>query len=453
MGSSTSFVISGGRILDSSRNVDTVADVAVHQGRIAGIVGLDAVEIDPSWPVYNVTGRLVCAGLVDLHAHIGEPGGEQKETIATGTRAAARGGFTTVCCLADTTPTIDNRGAVAHVQSLARESGVIRVLPYGAVTRGRHGKELADLGDMAEAGVVAFSDDSAVISSSRLMRYALEYCRSLQKPVVAHCAERDLADGGVMNEGFVASRLGLRGIPSAGEVAAIARDIGLCDLTNGRLHVCHVSTAGGVELIRQAQARGIRVSADVSPHHLALTEDWVAGVRWNGRALPFDTNARVTPPLRHEDDRQALIAGLCDGTIAAIATDHTPQTSVEKFTDFDSAEPGVIGLETAVGVIFRLVDKGEIPLGLAIDRLTLGPSSTFDLPHGTLSVGAPADITIIDPSRQWVVDTNDFASLSQNSPFISQTMYGRVIATFAEGHVVHVDPFDEESLGLRRESA
>ncbi len=453
VGFSSSFVISGGRILDSSRNVDTVADLVVRDGRIAGVIGVDDVAIDPGWPVLVARGNLVCAGFVDLHVHFGEPGAEYKETIESGTRAAARGGFTTVCSMASTTPTIDNRGAVEHVLSLSRQSGVVRVLTYGSITRGRRGLELADLGDMADAGVVAFSDDGSIISSARMMRHALEYCRPLAKPVVAYCADRVAEDDGVMNEGFVASRLGLRGIPSAGEEAAIARDVALCDLTKGWLHVCHVSTAGGVEQIRRARERGIRVSADVSPHHLSLTEDWVAGVRWNGTALPFDTNARVAPPLRHEEDRQALLAGLRDGTITAIATDHTPQTSVEKRTDFDSAESGVIGLETALGVILRLVAKGEIPLELAIRRLTWDPALSFGLPHGTLAVGVPADIVIIDPNRQWVVDASEFASKSQNSPFISQTMYGRVVATIAAGQVVHVEPSDRETLGILRESA
>jgi dihydroorotase len=433
---SSSWLIAGGRVVDPSRRLDLAGDLLVVDGKVAGVVGRDCPAPEGSVERLDAAGLVVAPGFVDLHCHLRQPGHEHKETIRTGTRAAARGGFTTVCAMANTEPPIDSRGQVEYVQSVAAAEGIVRVLPIGAVTKGLRGQELAEMGDMADAGVVAFSDDGNPIKSSRLMRHALEYARLFGRPVMPHCDDPDLMAGGVMNDGPVAAMLGLRGIPAAGEKAIVARDVALAELTGGRLHVCHVSTAGAVEVLRAAKARGVRVTAEATPHHLTLTDGWVAGVRWEGRGQPYDTNTKMNPPLRSPRDRESLVAGLADGTLDAIATDHAPHASVDKLCEFDAAAFGITGLETALGALLRLVESGELDLTLAIEKLTIGPCRAFGLPYGTLAPGAPADVVVFDPKARWRVDPAQLASLGKNTPLVGQELVGRVLHTIVGGRLV-----------------
>lgn len=434
-------LIRGGRVIDASQGIDTLADVRVRDGVIASIVpagepGPDHTPRDGQ--VIEAPGCIVSPGFVDLHCHLREPGQEDKETIATGTRAAARGGFTTICPMANTTPPVDTRSVAEYVLTTARAVGVVRVLPIAAVTKKLAGQELTEMGDLVEAGVVAFSDDGKPIVNGRVMRSALEYSRMFDRPIIPHEEDPDLVEGGVMNEGPVATRLGLRGWPAVGEEAMLARDIQLTELTGGRLHVAHVSTAGSVALVREAKARGVRVTAEATPHHLALTDEWVAGLIWDGKRVPpYDTNTKMNPPLRSEADRQALIAGLRDGTIDAIATDHAPHTIVDKQCEYDFAAFGITGFETALATILRLVRNEELDLKLALMKLTIGPARAFGLTAGTLRPGMPADITVFSPNLRWTVDPKEGASKGHNTPLAGMQMAGRVVATIVGGEVVY----------------
>jgi dihydroorotase len=432
-----SVVIVGGRVLDPGRSVDQVADLLIDDGRIEGIVGVDCQTPGSVDARVEARGRIVAPGFVDIHSHLRTPGQEHKETIASGTRSAAKGGFTTVCGMANTTPPIDNRGLVEHVLALAAQEGLVRVLTLGGVTKGLAGKELTEMADLAEAGVVAFSDDGIPLASSQLMRHALEYSRAFERPIMPHCDDPELMHGASMNEGPVAARLGLRGMPNAGEEAMVARDVALADLTGGRLHVCHVSTEGAIDVIRRGKARGARVSAEASPHHLTITDAWVAGVRWEGAGDPYDTNTKMNPPLRSERDRRALVAALRDGTIEAIATDHAPHAVVDKECEFDAAAFGIIGFETALGAVGRLVAAGELDWPTVVERLTAGPSRLFGLQYGTLAPGAPADVVVFDPDARWVLRAEEIVSKGKNSPYIGQTLIGKVVATLFGGKVVY----------------
>ena len=434
-------LIKGGRIVDADQGVDLVGDLYVRDGSIAAIVplgGTGPASEARGFQVIDAEGCIVSPGFVDLHCHLRDPGQEDKETIATGTRAAARGGFTTVCCLANTHPPVDSRAVVEYIQRTARSTAAVRVLPIACVTKRMGGQELTEMGELAEIGVVAFSDDGRAIASSRVMRAALEYSRMFDRPIMPHCEDPELASGGVMNEGPVATRLGLKGWPSVAEEVMVARDLRLAEMTGGRLHVAHVSTARGVELVRQAKARGVRVTAEVTPHHLAMTDEWVAGVRWDGRrADPYDTNTKVSPPLRGEADRQALLEGLKDGTIDAIATDHAPHTVVDKLCEYDFAAFGISGLETALATLLRLVRMEELDLKLVLRKLTVGPARAFGLSAGTLRPGSPADVTVLGPNLRWVVDPKEFASKGQNTPLAGMPMVGKVVATLVGGEVVY----------------
>lgn len=433
-------LVSGGRILDPGRQLDSVGDVLVSDGRIARIWLDGAVGGAAPQSVRQVDARgcLVVPGLVDLHCHLREPGFEDKETIETGARAAARGGFTTVCCMPNTRPPIDNRGTLEYVQQAAEQSRLARVLPIAAITKSQAGQELTEMWELAGAGAVAFSDDGKTVANSRLLRHALTYSEMCGRPVVEHCEDLELADNGVMNEGPVATRLGLRGVPNAAEEAIVARDIALAELTGGRLHIAHVSTARTVDLIRDAKSRGIRVTAEVTPHHLFMTDEWVAGERgqWP-RRLPYDTNTKVNPPLRAESDRRALLQGLTDGTIDAIATDHAPHTVVDKLCEYDLAAWGISGLETALPLLLTLVSRGELELTTLIAKLTSGPSGCFDLASGSLSEGAPADIAVVDLQKEWLVDVRKFASKGWNSPLDGVRLTGSVRYTIVGGDLVH----------------
>ncbi len=416
-------LIRGGRVVDPGRAVDRVMDVLIDGDRI-GLNGTPDRVVDAG-------GMLVVPGLIDLHTHLREPGFEYKEDIASGTRAAARGGYTTILAMANTQPVIDNRAAVEWVLNAGKARGVVRLLTVGAVSKGQKGEELAELGDMIEGGAAAFSDDGNPVSSGELMRCALLYARMGDKPVIAHCEDRSLAGEGLMNLGYWSTILGLRGMPWVAETAMVARDLMLAELTGGRLHLAHLSCARSVEMVKEAKARGVRVTAEVTPHHLLLTDEAVNTYR-------FDTDTRVNPPLRGEADVEALLQGVRDGTIDAIATDHAPHHLDDKEVEYAYALPGIVGLETTVGLVMsRLVDTGRLALGTAIRALTAGPAQVLGLDRGTLAPGSPADVTVIDPAREWTCDPSRFASKGRNTPFKGWQLRGQAVLTVAGGEVVH----------------
>ena len=420
--------LTGGRVIDPGAGRDETADLLIDGDRLVDRDGsADETVID-------VSGYVVAPGFVDLHCHLREPGYEDKETIASGTAAAAAGGFTTVCALADTRPSVDTGSDVESMLTQARRDAVVRVLSFGTVSKRREGQELSEMADMATAGAIAFSDDGRAIRSSSLMRHALEYSLFVDRPVASHAVDPDLADSGVMNEGALATVLGLKGTPCEAEEVAVARDLALARLTGGRLHLAHLSTAGATEQVRRAKAAGVRVTAEATPHHLLLTEAAVAG-QASGR--PYDTNARIDPPLRTPADAEALLEGLRDGTIDCLATDHAPQRWVDKACEFEEAEPGISAFETAFGLAMRLVHTGRLSLTELIALLTVRPCAAWGLAYGTLAAGAPADVVVLDPDQAWVVDVQRFLSRGQNSPLHGQTLRGTVLLTIASGTVVY----------------
>ena len=445
---SESLAIRGGRVLDPGQGLDLVGDVLIREGRIAAVGAGAASEAER---VIDATGLIVCPGFVDLHCHLREPGFEHKETIASGTLAAARGGFTTVCCMPNTEPPVDSAAVVEFILRTARSQGQVRVLPIGCVSRGRAGKELADMGDLADAGAVAFSDDGSPVADAALFRRALEYATAFGLPLVEHCEEPSLSRDGVMHEGWVATRLGLRGIPAAAEEAAVARAIALAELTGARLHIAHVSTAGSVDLVRRAKERGAPVTAEVTPHHLALTHESVmAGAGESPGGLAYDTNAKVNPPLRTPTDAEACLRGLLDGAIDAIATDHAPHAIEDKLCEFDHAAFGISGLETALALCLTLVHEGRLDLPTLVHKLTAGPVRAFGLERvapglGSLAAGAgrpadlrpaPGDVVVFDPEAEWTVEPERFASKGKNTPLAGRRLRGRVVATVYEGRTV-----------------
>jgi dihydroorotase len=419
-------LLRGGHVVDPSTNVDGPCDVLLMEGEVAAVGrGLGAPD---NASVRDVSGLVVCPGLIDLHVHLREPGGEHKETIATGSRAAAAGGFTAVCAMPNTDPPVDDPAAVGFVRAEGIRSGHARVYPVGAVSVAQQGERLAQIGEMVDAGAVAITDDGRPVSDAGLMRLALAYARTLGIPVASHCEERSLSRGGSMNEGIVSTRLGLIGIPNAAEDVQIARDLMLCELTGGRLHIQHVSTRRGVEMVREAKQRGVPVTAEGTPHHFSLTDEAVNGYR---------TEAKVNPPLRSEADRVAVIQGLADGTLDVIATDHAPHHYDEKEQAFDDAPFGLVGLETALGLaITRLVEPGTLSLSQLVERMSCAPARAFALPGGTLRKGAPADVTVFDPRLEWTVEPAMFLSKSRNSPFAGWQLRGRAVLTLVGGRVV-----------------
>lgn len=404
-----------------------VGDLLIVDGRIAWVGGSAPTQEDCT--LVDARGMVVSPGFIDLHCHLREPGFEEKETIATGTQAAARGGFTTLCCMPNTAPSIDTPATVDYVNNKAKSEGRVRVFPIGAITKAQQGKELVDMWAMAEAGVVAFSDDGNSVADPQLMHQALEYSHVLGLPIIQHCEDISLTQGGVINEGGVATKLRLKGIPAEAEENIVARDISLAQHTDGRLHIAHVSTAQSVELIRQAKEEGAKITAEVTPHHLTLTEE---------RVLDYNTNAKVNPPLRTEVDCKALLRGLKEGVIDAIATDHAPHTRGDKGNDFEQAAFGISGLETALGSLLSIVHQGKLDLITLILKLTVEPVRVLSLPSGlgTLKVGAPGDVTIFDPDLEWVVNPTLFASKGKNNPWESCMLKGRVMVTVVGGEIV-----------------
>jgi dihydroorotase len=419
-------LIRGGRVIDPSRGTDGPADLLVAGGRIEA-VGRN-IPVPDGAEVIEARGRVVAPGLVDVHVHLREPGQEHMETVATGATAAVAGGFTAVCAMPNTDPVIDNQAAVGFVVRQAIRAGKARVFPIGCISLGQKGQQLAEFGEMVGAGAVAVSDDGRPVVSSQLMRTALEYAKVFGIPVADHCEDPTLSAGGAMHEGLVSTRLGLKGIPAAAEEIMVARDILLSELTGGHVHLCHMSTRGSVELIRWAKDKGLRVSAEATPHHFALTQE---------RVGHYDTNAKMNPPLREEEDRAAIREALRDGTIDCIATDHAPHHYDAKQREFDDAPNGIVGLETALGLGIReLVAPGLLTLPQLIERMSTIPARLFRLEGGTLAVGAPADIVVFDPAREWVVREQELHSRSTNSPFLGETLVGQADLTLVGGRVV-----------------
>ena len=445
-------VVRGGRVIDPAQGIDREADVLVKDGRVEEVTQSPLDATPDGYTVVDAAGLVVTPGFVDLHCHLREPGFEYKETIESGTRAAARGGFTTVCAMPNTEPAPDNAAVIEHVVRRARETGVVRVLPIGAVTVGRAGKNLAEMADTADAGAIGFSDDGDPVADPNVMRQALAYAKGLGLPIINHSEEPSLCARGHVNEGPVATRLGLAGRPAEGEVVMVARDIDLAGLVNGRLHVPHVSTRGAVELVRRAKDRGIDVTAEVTPHHLTLTEEWVYGLHGEepeaAGVQAYDTNTKVNPPLRSSEDVHALAEALADGTIDVVGTDHAPQAEKEKVCTYAEASSGISVFETAFGSVMGLVHTGVLELPVLIERLTAAPARILGMELGTLKQGYPADLVVLDPDREWVVDPEAFASKGRNTPLGGLTLKGRVFAVIYGGEVV----FDERPADAAGES-
>jgi dihydroorotase len=418
--------IRGGRVLDPASGRDGRADVLIEDGRVAAVA--DALESVADAERIDAEGFWVAPGFVDLHAHLREPGQEYKEDIASGGRSAAAGGFTTVCCMANTNPVNDDPAVTDYILDRARKESPVRVLPVAAATKGLAGEVMTEMSALVAAGAVAFSDDGKTIMDSGMQRRVLEYSRLVEKPVMVHAEDRTLVGDGVVNEGAVSTRLGLPANPAVAEVVHVARDLLLAELTGAHLHVSHVSTAGAVALVREARARGVHVTAEAAPHHLTLTDEATLG---------YDPNTKMAPPLRGKDDVAACVEGLADGTLDAVATDHAPHAVHEKEVEFTAAPPGVIGFETAFAVVMELVRRGALsPLAL-IAALSFRPARVLGLPYGRLERGAVADVVLLDPARRWAYDPAAGFSKSRNSPWAGRELEGRVLATWVGGRLVY----------------
>ena len=440
-------LITGGRVIDPANGRDGVFDVLIADGEIKAVDrSIPADALDGAARVIQAGGLVVSPGFIDIHTHLREPGFEYKETIATGAAAAARGGFTTICAMPNTDPAIDNAAVVDYVAHRAADAPA-RVRVIGCVTKQRAGRELADMEELLSAGVVAFSDDGDPVYDAGLMRLALTYSRDLGVPISNHCEDHALCPGGVMAEGWVSSRLGLAGIPAVAEEAMVARDISLAELTGGRLHLAHLSSAGSVALVRQAKARGIPVTAEVCPHHLLLTDAWALGGKGDPNVaagpMAYDTYTKVYPPLRTDADVAACVVGLADGTIDCVATDHAPHERVSKECTYHDAAFGISVLETALGALMSTVHGGNVSLPTMIERLTTGPARVLGnglSGYAVLTPGTPADLTLFNPDAAWTVDASKFASMGRNTPLDGVELRGRVAATLVGGRVVFEEP-------------
>ena len=425
-------LLKGGRVVDPANGRDGAFDLLIDDGRIAR-VGRD-LPADGAVVVEVPTSLVICPGLIDMHVHLREPGQEHKETVATGTAAAVAGGFTAVACMPNTSPVNDNAGVTAYILKKAVEAGLARVYPIGAVSRDQKGEQLADIAELREAGCVAITDDGRPVATAVLMRRALEYAGMFGMPVIEHCEEQTLKSDGVAHEGFHASALGLRGIPGVAESIMAQRDISLAELTGGIVHIAHMSARQTLDAVRYGKARGVRVTCEVTPHHFVLTDERLAS------PVPYDTNLKMNPPLRETADRDAMLEGLADGSIDVIATDHAPHHHDEKHVEFDHAPFGITGLETAVSLCFdRLVHAGVIGLGRMIELLTVNPARVLKIPGGSLSEGAPADVSILAPDLPVKIAVARMRSKSKNTPFDGWTLRGGVAATIVGGKTVYLN--------------
>lgn len=415
--------ISGGRVVDPGR-VDGLYDVLIEDGRIVGLP--QPGEETRDCEVIDAAGMVVTPGWIDMHVHLREPGHEYKETVQSGCRAAVAGGFTAVCCMPNTDPVNDSAQVTEFILRKAEAAAAARVYPVAAVSRGLEGRHLTEFGELKRAGAVGFTDDGLPVANSQFMRRALEYAKGFDLPVISHCEDLDLAVG-AMNEGVVSTRLGLSGIPNAAESIMVMRDIALAELTGARVHIAHVSAAESVRAIRAAKAEGISVTAETAPHYFTLTDEAVGS---------YDTHAKMNPPLRSAEDRQAIRDALADGTLDAIATDHAPHSAIEKDVEFSRAANGIVGLETALPLCLEMVGQGLLSLPDLIAKLTVNPAGILGLPCG-LKPGSPADVTVIDPEAEWVVSADDFRSLSRNTPFEGRSVKGRAVYVWVDGRLVH----------------
>ena len=419
-------LIRGGRVIDPANGVNQIADLLIENGKVAAIgENLDAQGAK----VLDAAGKVVAPGFIDMHCHLRDPGQEYKEDLISGTKAAARGGFTGVCCMPNTHPVNDNAAVTRYIMEKAQWQGSgVHVYPVGAISKGLEGVEMAEIGRMKQAGIIAISDDGRPVTNSNLLRLAMQYADHFGVFIMSHSEDKSLVGDGVMNEGFISTKLGLPGITRAAEEVMIARDILVAEAEGKRIHLCHVSTKGGVQLVREAKARGVRVTAETTPHYIGATDDWVIG---------YDSNCRVNPPLREESDRLACIAGLADGTLDAIATDHAPHHEDEKRVEFHIAASGISGFETAFCVSnTKLVKDGHMTLSQLIDKMSATPARLLGVAGGSLSVGSAADIVVLDPDREVTVDASRFVSRGHNTPFDGKTYYGAVCATIVGGRVI-----------------
>jgi dihydroorotase len=452
-----SLLLTGGRVIDPANRVDQIADVLVTNGKI-GAIGKNAANQAPAEiERMDVAGLIVCPGLIDLHVHLREPGQTAKETIATGTAAAARGGFTSVVCMPNTSPTIDNSGTVALIHERGAKEGSVNVFVAGAITKGIAGEELAPIGSLKRAGVVAITDDGHCVQNNEMMRRAMEYAKMFDLPVMDHCQDYSLVTDGVMHEGYWSTALGLRGWPAAGEEMIVARNILLAEMTGARVHCQHISTAGSVKLLREAKRRGVPVSGEACPHHFTLTDVAIAGSEkfWStdgqnifggGANRPdwpaYDTNFKMNPPLRSASDREAILEGIVDGTLEILCSDHAPHCDYEKEVEFDSAPFGITGLETELSLsLMQLFHSKRLGLPDLIAKFTVAPARLLGLAKGNLSVAADADVTVLDPEREWVFDKTASASKSGNSPFDGWQLKGKAVATIVGGRKVWAEEF------------
>ncbi|MEN6317346.1 MAG: dihydroorotase [Syntrophaceae bacterium] len=425
-------LLTGGRIIDPSQNLDEQMDILIEYGKIAGIgenihkSKTNSRKSAEEITVINVSNTVVAPGLIDMHTHLREPGFEYKETIQTGSEAAAAGGFTSIACMPNTNPVNDTRSVTEYIKRKAAACNLVNIYPIACISMGSQGAAMTEFRDLKDAGAVAFSDDGKPVTNSALMRRALEYASSLNMPIISHCEEMSLSTGGSMNEGFVATELGLQGIPRIAEDINVARDIIIAEYTGATLHVAHVSTAGAVRLIRDAKKRGIRVTAETAPHYFTLTDEVIRD---------FDTFTKVNPPLRTIDDVNAIKDGLNDGTIDAIASDHAPHARTDKELEFEYAAFGITGLETSLALALRLVEDDTLTLNQVISMMSTNPAMILNIPKGTLKIGADADITVIDPEKVWTVDRSTFLSKGKNTPFHGWTLKGKAVLTIMGGEI------------------
>ena len=433
-------LIKNARVIDPSQNLDEICDILACDGVIKTIGQKLSVK---DGKTIDATGLAAAPGFIDLHCHLREPGYEQKETIETGAAAAAHGGYTTICCMPNTNPPLDNAATIAFVKrTAALKAPQVNIFPVGCLTKNRQGKELSEMADLAASGCVGFSDDGSSVDNSRLMMLAMQNAANLDLPILDHSEDAELAAGGHLNDGWVAARLGMRGLPVAAEESMIARNIALAEMTGARLHLTHISTSGSVELIRIARKKGLKVTCDVTPHHLTLTEERVMQRPLKpGVSISFDTRAKVNPPLRTAADIEALVAGINDGTVNAIATDHAPHAMEDKLCEFEQAAFGISGLETAFAALMTLVHSGKLTLSALVRCLTCNPAAILRQPQatGSLRPGSPADIVLLDPAREWTVDSSKMFTLGKNTPWDGQVLKGMVAATFHNGETSFID--------------